>query len=293
MGKGVSALSYLPKVHMEFVGSAGDQSTKAIRAALNKVARMQEDEVTSGTFTGELCRTNDPFSSATWDIVAGETTGVGSTGTITCATAIAGDTVTVNGLVYTGVAGVKADNTEFSIDTSNTATALDLAASITADTRAGTYGDVTAVSALAVVTLTQTIAGTLGDATTLVSSDGATLAVSAATLASGVNAVDYQLTFDSEVSNVIGTIGRPALGVRRLIDFIVTANAYAFTVRSLVAVVNFIEKLEDKVATSGVGSTGDATYTNIQLNGSTPFETFNWTVVKSGNDYTITPLVLS
>ena len=43
-------------------------------------------------------------------------------GTITCATAVAGQTVTVNGLLYTAVAGAKANNTEFSIDTSDTAT---------------------------------------------------------------------------------------------------------------------------------------------------------------------------
>lgn len=53
-------------------------------------------------------------------------------------TVLAGDTVTVNGNVYTGVAGVKADDTEFSVDTSNTAVALDLADSIDDDARIGT-----------------------------------------------------------------------------------------------------------------------------------------------------------
>lgn len=46
-------------------------------------------------------------------------------------------TVTINGLVYTGVAGVKADNTEFSLDTDNFAIATDLADSINADVRVG------------------------------------------------------------------------------------------------------------------------------------------------------------
>ena len=50
MGKGVSALSYLPQVHIEFVGSAGDQSINALKAAFNKIARMQEEEVANGTY---------------------------------------------------------------------------------------------------------------------------------------------------------------------------------------------------------------------------------------------------
>jgi hypothetical protein len=293
MGKGVSALSYLPQVYIEFVGSAGDQSINAIRAGFNKIARMQEEEIADGTYSGEVCRTDDPYTSATWDIVTGETTAVAASGTVTCATAIADDTVTVNGLLYTGVAGAKSDNTEFSIDTSDTAAALDLAASITADTRTGTLNDVTAVSALGVVTITQSVVGTLGNATTLVSSDGATLAVSGAVFTGGVDAVDYQLTFDSEVNNVITTIGRPAIATRRIIDLILASSPYPFSVRSGLAMLNFIEKLEDRVAESGTGSTGDATYTGVSLRGSTPFESFDWTITKLGNDYTVTPTITS
>lgn len=50
----------------------------------------------------------------------------------------AGDTVTINGLIYTGVAGVKADDTQFSVDTSDAAAATDLADSIDDDVRVGT-----------------------------------------------------------------------------------------------------------------------------------------------------------
>ena len=112
-----------------------------------------------------------------------------ATGTVTCATAVVDDTVTVNGLLYTAVAGAKANDTEFSIDTGNDETATDLADSIDDDTRSGTAGDVTAVSASAVVTITTDVAGTAGNAITLVSSDGTTLAVSGSgTLTSGVSA---------------------------------------------------------------------------------------------------------
>lgn len=118
-------------------------------------------------------------------------TAVAASGTVTLASALAADTVTVNGLLYTGVAGVKSDNTEFSIDTSDIAAATDLADSITNDSRTGTLNDVTAASGgTAVVTITQTVTGPAGDATTLVSSNGTRLAVSGATFTGGVTGAD-------------------------------------------------------------------------------------------------------
>lgn len=94
------------------------------------------------------------------------------------------NTTTVNGLLYTAVAGAAADFTQFSIDTGNNETATSLAAAIDGDVRVGTLGDCSAVSASAVVTITTDIEGIGGNAVTLVSS-GATLAVSAATLTGG------------------------------------------------------------------------------------------------------------
>jgi len=125
---------------------------------------------------------------------------VKSNGTVTCAAVVAADTVTVNGLVYTAVAGVKADNTEFSIDTGNNETATDLADSITNDTRVGTESlDQDAVSAAAVVTISAKLFGAAGNTITLVSSTGVRLAVSGATLASGVDGTSapYELKRDT------------------------------------------------------------------------------------------------
>lgn len=110
-----------------------------------------------------------------------------ATGTVTVAGVLAADTVTVNGLVYTAVAGVKANNTEFSIDGDDTASAADLADSILNDTRTGTIGDLLAQNAAAVVTITSTLDGAAGNAVTLASSNGTRLAVSGATLAGGTD----------------------------------------------------------------------------------------------------------
>ena len=112
-----------------------------------------------------------------------------STGEITCASVVAGDTVTVNGLLYTAVEGAKADNTEFSVDTGDNECAADLADSINNDARSGTLGDVSASPSSAVVTITTDVLGSAGNAVTLVSSNGTRLAVTGSgTLANGVTA---------------------------------------------------------------------------------------------------------
>lgn len=99
---------------------------------------------------------------------------------------------------------------------------------------------------------------------------------------------DYRLTFNAESNSLSGdAINRTALSTRRAIDFGLAANTNEFTVRSVLAVVNFIEKLEDKVAQTGVSATGDGTYTDIVLKGFTPYETFGWTVTKLGAVYTV------
>lgn len=114
---------------------------------------------------------------------------VKATGTITLATAVAGDTVTVNGLLYTAVAGTKDNNTEFSIDVSNTAAATDLKNSITADTRvSGTGMDVIATSSGAIVTVQAKDFGVTGNEIPLASSSQVKLAVSGATLQNGSDA---------------------------------------------------------------------------------------------------------
>ncbi len=106
-----------------------------------------------------------------------------ASGTITLATAVAGNTVTVNGLTYTGVVGVPANYTQFSVDTSNTAAAASLAAAINARESNLDYA-VIASAALAVVTLVAVADGVAGNAITL-TKVGTPITVSGATLANG------------------------------------------------------------------------------------------------------------
>lgn len=101
---------------------------------------------------------------------------------------VTADIVTANDLIYTAVVGAKANDTEFSIDGDDAATALDLADSIDDDVRVGTLNDLTATAATNVVTAVQTVPGTGGNATTLTSSDGTRLAVSGAVFTGGTDA---------------------------------------------------------------------------------------------------------
>jgi len=112
---------------------------------------------------------------------------------------VSADTVTVNGLLYTAVAGVKADNTQFSTDTGNDETATDLADSISKDIRVGTLNDVRAVSASAVVTVSSKVPGTGGNSITLVTSDAGTLAISGALFTGGINEVAFS-DFDTFIA---------------------------------------------------------------------------------------------
>ena len=293
MGRGIAAMSHLPETSVTLVGGADNKSIQAVRAMINTLAKMQAEDQDALSAVAVTCNGNSPYMSAIWTI----TSKVGATATYTLTSAIVGDVVTLNGLTYTGVSGTPAED-EFDIDTGDTEAATSLAAQITADTRAGTL-DVTlsATNALGVVTVT---AGKVNGSTynegndVTITSDDGTIVASAAVLSGGV---DYAPVWTSEVSNLSdGAKGRPALSTRRTIDLALDPtvdSSFGFSLRSLLSVVKFIEKLEDKVASTGVGSTGDDTYTAMDLVGSTPYETFNWTVVKLADLYTITPTATS
>jgi hypothetical protein len=98
----------------------------------------------------------------------------------------------------------------------------------------------------------------------------------------------YTCTFVSEVSSQDLGVGLAALSTRRAVDILKTSTVNNCTMRSFLAVLSFIEQVEDRVAKSGSGATGDATYTAVPVRGSTPFKTYEWTVVKLADLYTLT-----
>jgi len=110
-----------------------------------------------------------------------------STGTITCvvASAVAGDTVTIAGEVFTAIANTASptNTNQFRIGTTNAELAANLAAAINASAIAG--GIVAATVASNVITLTSRFRGLYGNGVTQATSRPAAFTLSAGTLASG------------------------------------------------------------------------------------------------------------
>ena len=206
-------------VYTAIAGSKGGDNTKfSIDTGDNECATDLADSITNDTRNGT---TGDQTATSSTNVVTITTDVLGTGGNAitlvssngsrlavsgaTFSGGVNADTVTVNGLVYKAVAGVKADNTEFSTDTSDNATATDLADSITNDSRTGTLDDVTATASTNVVTCTQTVGGTGGNSTTLTSTDGTTLAVSGATFTGGLEA---------DTATVNGLVYKAVAGVK-------------------------------------------------------------------------------
>lgn len=125
-------------------------------------------------------------------------------GSAVFATAIATDILIVNGLTYTGVAGVKSDNTEFSVDTGDDETVTDLVDSINSRDSA----NVTAVANGDTVEITAVLEGTGGNALTFSSPDTTITETGAGTLINGTG-VKALATL---------TISGPAAGVTVVVD---------------------------------------------------------------------------
>lgn len=115
-----------------------------------------------------------------------------ATGTVTCASAVANDTVTINGVVFTAVSGTPTAN-QFQVGVTDTADAASLAAAINTSVTALVSGYATATSALGVVTIQSAFYGTSGNQTTLATSNGTRLAPSGSRLTSGQKDPSAQL----------------------------------------------------------------------------------------------------
>ena len=114
---------------------------------------------------------------------------VTATGTVTCASVLAGDTVTINGVTVTAHAATTSA-TLFAVGGNDTATAQNLISCLTfTGQNALIARHVVPTNVLGVVTLTATTPGHAGNAVTLASSNGTRLAVSGARLTGGTGAV--------------------------------------------------------------------------------------------------------
>jgi len=126
---------------------------------------------------------------------------------------VTGDFVTLNGLVYTANVGVKADETEFCVSCGNCCDATNLAASVCADTRCGCLSDLSAVSASAIVTVTDKNAccmGACGNSIAMLTSCATTLCLSGAVLCGGNTACT--VTINGLIYTAVCGVGCTAAG---------------------------------------------------------------------------------
>lgn len=192
---------YQPAGEFQWEGLPAEVQATLEELMLGTSAEATENELTNGDGTLVTGLIPQLESNAYTPLSSGA---VKALATFTTTSAIATDAITINGLVYTGVAGAKADNTEFSIDTSDAATAVDLADSIQNDARLGVTVpslDVTAeVLAAGVVTVSASVGGVLGNSIDTTSAD-ATIVASSATLLTGAEAASVAATPTQVVDN--------------------------------------------------------------------------------------------
>lgn len=199
---------------MPFAGSSAFGASVEATANLGKVCGLVSGQpVELGVFYPGLVGEEAEFTisqssdtNAPFNVLIGGSNWVGgtasATGTITLSSAVVGNMVTVNGLEYTGIAGSKGnDNTKFSIDTSNTAAATDLADSIAKDVRTGITVpalDVTATSSETIITVTAATPGIIGNGITMAKT-GELIVLSGDNLEGGLDA-DGLIHLDSNVT---------------------------------------------------------------------------------------------
>lgn len=169
----------LPKVLRELQGlTISVLAGAAASTKLNLAAIRAEDTLVSVLL----------FSTGVPSDITGTTSisDLRASGTVTVASAVAADTVTVNGRVYTfratGTAKTGQSTVEVNLGASDTITATNLAAAIS---RAEGSGPLFATSAAAVVTIKARAEGASGNSITLATSNNTRLAKSGATLAGG------------------------------------------------------------------------------------------------------------
>lgn len=114
--------------------------------------------------------------------------GVQASGTVTLSSMVAGDTVTINGTVFTAETSGATGN-QFNVGASDTVTAANLAAAINASATNQVANNVVATSAAAVVTVTCKEVGTIGNLCTLAISGDGPVSGANLTLGTDVNVV--------------------------------------------------------------------------------------------------------
>lgn len=199
---------------LEFEADVNDdeQTARNLASLIDKAQKrgISDNSYDARSFVIDVDLTARTFNAAVGNsiVLTSNSSNLAVTGSGTLTGGVDADFVTVNGLVYTAVAGDKKNNTEFSADGTLANIAADLADSITQDTRdGGTIGKVNATSTGAVVNMVQHTGGTEGNATTLATSNNLVLEISGALFTGGTGSGPVTVNVASrsvEISEKIG-----------------------------------------------------------------------------------------
>ncbi len=169
----------------EFDVSGNDTAdAAAFAAAVNASTTAGISGVLTATADSGVVTLTATAAGRVGNAVKVENLGVVATGTVTAASAQAGDTVTLNGTTLTAHASTAANN-QFVVGATDAATASNIAACINGSSTALVSTHCRALARAAVVHIFSRFGGKGGNATRLASSDGTRLAVSGARLTGG------------------------------------------------------------------------------------------------------------
>lgn len=99
---------------------------------------------------------------------------------------------------------------------------------------------------------------------------------------------DFTVVLVSDSNPNAGAKGRAGISSRRPIDLVkATDLTNLATPKAYMALLNYIEKVEDQVAQTGVGTTGDMTSETRVAKSNTPWVTHEFTLTKADAVYTV------
>lgn len=276
-----NALTYLPEI-IVVNPSGSNYSLKSLKGAIYKVAQMQKDEVGAGTYNDLVVNSSNPFTKSIWDIV------VTTPGTDTYTLSFdSEDIVKVDG-VYAPTAlssrrqvdvEIKNESESFTVRSLLAALRFVEGLEDKKDVNGVATGTVTADTAI--VADTVTVNGVVYTAVSGTKSDNTEFSIDTG---DNETAADLADSINNDTREGAGVVSASASGA----VVTLTSNTKGEDANGIT-----LASSDSTLAVSGAtlsGAGGDGTYTQVTLNGFTPFETFEWTIEKAGNVYTLTPL---
>jgi hypothetical protein len=244
-------------------GGTDTLDAAALAAAINASTSAGVVNVLTATSSeGVVTLTAQPGAST----ITVENLGVVATGTATCASVDAADSISINGQAITAHATTAANN-QFVVGATDAATATNLAAAINGSTTAIVSKHVRALARSAVVHIFARYGGIAGNAISLSTSDGTDLAVSGTGRLTGGTAAQHE---GAQASNTVTVSGADGGNYTVTINGVSTGNVAGTngddtaTAVSIVAAINGLTDALVRGHVTAANSSGVITITAVR-----------------------------